>query len=1060
MIKRTFTIIKSLAGYDVEQMLASIEPMLNLAKAGALDLGRASDLVTDSMSALGKETGELETYLNQVAKTSTLTNTNIDMLMEAFIQTGGMAKTLGINTAELSAALGVLANAGFKGSEAGRALSTVLTRLSKPPKEAQVALDELGISVFDNEGKFLGLENVLGQLNTAFSSLSQEEQAYYAKNIAGQNYISQFIELVSQSGGTLQEYTNKINNSSGALQRMADIMSDNLKGRFDEMKSAIEGALLKAFDTLEPTVTKVVNKITELANKFTELSPTTQKVVIAIAGIVAIIPPLLILFGTLISSIGSIITGLGALATWLSGFAVSAGTATTATATLSGAWAGLMAIFSSVGAFISGTLIPAFTGFAASIGLPVTVVLALIAAGVALIANWDSVKSFMTDCFENIRSAADNAFSWICSKLGADSNEIKSIISDTWNNVKSIIDTLLGDVSRNIQTCWNNIKVAIDNSVGAIFDVISETWDRIKRALEVAGMAINQLIKGDWEGAKKTIKSAVDMIKNAINDGWIKIKEIIANLGQTILINIKNCWNNIKSYISQSTENIKTTVQRGWENLKSATQTAFNNIKAICQTVWNGIKSDISNKVNEIKLNITNAWNTVKSTTTSIWNGINSAISSVWNGIKSTVSSGVNSVKSTISSVFSTLTNIMTAPFKAAQNIISGILNGIGNKINTLKNAAAKLNPFKSIEAPQQMMVNTISTHANEGTSNVFARGTTASVFGDLGRLIKTSVSSYDSINDDINSRLEEQLKKTKEIEDKITQIYQKEVEKRKKLIDDELNKRLNSLKKEQDAYNKHRQEVDYNRSYEDQLDVINELQNKIDIASRDGSLNGQKKLKELMNQLKEEQRKLDDLVMSKIDSDINDMFEKESNRLTDEANKAKEELDNILDPKNLQNLINSALESGLFTDLEGNIYNLKDVMLDFVDEYGEGLSSIGALIKSELVENLNLAKDTMKNLAGILDQLGISGFSSSSYANRIAELDYSSARYNNSSNNPIRGAIKKVKSKQDNQVTVQFNQPLCVIQGNVDNNLMPEIERMIRKAQEQIVNNIASAIR
>ena len=101
-----------------------------------------------------------------------------------------------------------------------------------------------------------------------------------------------------------------------------------------------------------------------------------------------------------------------------------------------------------------------------------------------------------------------------------------------------------------------------------------------------------------------------------------------------------------------------------------------------------------------------------------------------------------------------------------------------------------------------------------------------------------------------------------------------------------------------------------------------------------------------------------------------------------------------------------------------------------------------------------------MKNLAGILGQLGISGFSSTSYANRIAELDYSSARYNNSSNNPIRGAIKKVKSKQDNPVTVQFNQPLCVIQGNVDNNLMTEIERMIKKAQEQIVNNIALAIR
>src|SRR5699024_4864638 len=159
----------------------------------------------------------------------------------------------------------------------------------------------------------------------------------------------------------------------------------------------------------------------------------------------------------------------------------------------------------------------------------------------------------------------------------------------------------------------------------------------------------------------------------------------------------------------------------------------------------------------------------------------------------STVQSGANSVKSFVSSTFSSLTNIMTAPFKTAQNVISGILNSISSKINTLKNAAAKLNPFKYIEAPQQMMVNTIATHTSEGTSIRLDRSTNANEIGDLRQHVKTSVSSYDAINDDNNSRIEEQLKKTKEIEDKITQIYQKEVEKRKKLIDDELNKRLNS---------------------------------------------------------------------------------------------------------------------------------------------------------------------------------------------------------------------------------------------------------------------------
>lgn len=115
MIKRTFMIINLLAGYDVEKMLGAIEPMLQLAKAGNLELARCSDLVTDSLSALGLEVEDLDVYLNQVAKTSTKTNTSVEQLMEAFIETGGMAKTLKIPTEELSGALGVLANAGYKG---------------------------------------------------------------------------------------------------------------------------------------------------------------------------------------------------------------------------------------------------------------------------------------------------------------------------------------------------------------------------------------------------------------------------------------------------------------------------------------------------------------------------------------------------------------------------------------------------------------------------------------------------------------------------------------------------------------------------------------------------------------------------------------------------------------------------------------------------------------------------------------------------------------------------------------------------------------------------------
>ena len=147
----------ALAGWKTSEMLTGIEPVLRLAEAGNLDLGRASDLVTDSMSAMGKSVDELGTYLDMAAKTSTIANTNIEDLMSAFIEVGQTADTLGVDTAELSGALATLADAGKKGGQAGHSLQTILSRLSKPTADVQKALDDLGITVYDSEGNFICL---------------------------------------------------------------------------------------------------------------------------------------------------------------------------------------------------------------------------------------------------------------------------------------------------------------------------------------------------------------------------------------------------------------------------------------------------------------------------------------------------------------------------------------------------------------------------------------------------------------------------------------------------------------------------------------------------------------------------------------------------------------------------------------------------------------------------------------------------------------------------------------------------------------------------------------
>ena len=159
-----------------------IEPILRLSEASKADLATTSDLVTDSMSALGIEVNELEGFLDKVAKTSTSANTSVIELMEAFITSGGKANSLGIDLSELSSVLGVMASRGYKGAQAGRGLSALLTNLTSPIGQAKEALEELNFSSFDSQGNFIGLGRTLYKLENALKGMTQEQKSYILIN--------------------------------------------------------------------------------------------------------------------------------------------------------------------------------------------------------------------------------------------------------------------------------------------------------------------------------------------------------------------------------------------------------------------------------------------------------------------------------------------------------------------------------------------------------------------------------------------------------------------------------------------------------------------------------------------------------------------------------------------------------------------------------------------------------------------------------------------------------------------------------------------------------------
>ena len=314
-----------LAGWDVNTAMSSLEPVLRLAEAGAMDLGTASDLVTDSWSAMGKtlddigSSGEgLLKYLNVLTKASTKSNTTITQLLEAMVDIGPTMKTLNIPLEDMVASLGALANQGVKGTQSANALSTIFARLAKPTADIQKSFDELNISIFDSAGKFRGVEAVFSDLRVAFSKLTDEQKLYHATTIAGKHYLSEFQMLINAMGGDFQKLNSDVKDSDNALYKMSLTMKDNAKGNLERFQSALSELMLVVGEKLLPIINDFIVKFTEWINKIAEMDEDKLKGYMKFAGILALIGPVLAtlggattLFGKSVKSIGRLVQSQG-----------------------------------------------------------------------------------------------------------------------------------------------------------------------------------------------------------------------------------------------------------------------------------------------------------------------------------------------------------------------------------------------------------------------------------------------------------------------------------------------------------------------------------------------------------------------------------------------------------------------------------------------------------------------------------------------------------------------------------------------------------------------------
>lgn len=243
----------ALAGYDAGTSAEVLPSVLNLAAAGGLDLAYASDLATDAMAALGIEANadNLTQFGDEMAMASSKANYSVAQLGEAILTVGGTAKNLAGGTVELNAALGVLANRGVKGAEGGTALRNIILSLSAPTDTAAATLKSLGVSAFDAEGNLRPLNETFRDLDTAMQSLTQEKKTNALNDIFNKVDLKSAEAMLAGCGAEFDNLAYSIENSSGAMQDMADVQMDNLKGQMTILGSGLEGLGIQVYEKFE-----------------------------------------------------------------------------------------------------------------------------------------------------------------------------------------------------------------------------------------------------------------------------------------------------------------------------------------------------------------------------------------------------------------------------------------------------------------------------------------------------------------------------------------------------------------------------------------------------------------------------------------------------------------------------------------------------------------------------------------------------------------------------------------------------------------------------------------
>lgn len=794
----------AMAGMDVNQIYGGTPSILNLAAAGNMELARSADIATNIMTGFGKPVEELPDMVDVMVAAFTNSNTSLEQMGDAFKYVAPVAASAGLDFNEVTAAIGLLGNAGIQSSMAGTTLRGAITRLLNPTKQARGAMENLGLTATDANGNLLPLSDILAQLHDdnvdweaamaaagpALESLTQaaddlgiplEDNQGNARDLTdvladleaagvdtsgmmealggdasivsdimtlfGLRAGPGMLALLAQGEGALDDFTAMLDESGGTAERVASTMMEGLFGALNMLRAAWEGLMISMADSgALDVVTGWVMKLVEWLGRASELSPRVQAMIVVMIALAAAIGPVLIAISLMIPAI----TGLIAVV----GFLVSP--------------VGLVVV--ALAALVAG-LIYAYT-HSETFRNVVQTAASMVATAFSVM--WSIVGVILQTLgslavnIGQMMLAAFQAFmgSGVVQAIGSALQGLWASMQNLWSSITSgnpLVVALVGALLLVLSpiglvgaaiigfvaalvTAYQKSET-FRNIVTSVFQAIGTIVGMVASAMGVVLLGAIHLVTAAFTSAAAVI-SVASAVFNGIGPvvmaviGWFtNLSSVVAGAGIV--------WSSLSALIGGVMSAIEGAVQSGWATVQGATSAVTNFIVGAVSSGWQGLVGIVAAVMSGIGGAVSGGWALVQSVVSGAMSVVQSVVSGGWSMISSIVSGAVSLIQGVVSSAWSAISALVSSITSGMVSTVSSLWSGLASTVSGI---------VSGIQSTVTSIWSSISSTVSSLVSNMvsavigFFSNLLSSVTSFLSNLLSTATSRFSSLRSQATS--------------------------------------------------------------------------------------------------------------------------------------------------------------------------------------------------------------------------------------------------------------------------------------------------------------------